>query len=78
MSFASNACGVGKNEDPIPDMRGTKGGSRYAVPFSVIPERGQVSKDDSKSSVKERCDVLHEDESRLKKANDTGELVPQS
>jgi hypothetical protein len=28
----------------------------------MIPERGQVSENVSKSSTKERCDVFHEDD----------------
>jgi hypothetical protein len=43
-------------------MWGTERGSRKAVPFRVIPERGQVSKDDGHSSNKEAWGVLHEDE----------------
>lgn len=35
------AFGVPQNEDPVPDMRGANVGSRNAMPFAVIPERGQ-------------------------------------
>ncbi len=59
--------GVGKNPGPIADMWGTNGCRWYAVPFRVIPERGQVTKDLAHCSSfvdgKEVCDVLHEDES---------------
>ena len=37
----SDAAGVAQNEDPVPDMRRANVGSRNAVPFRVIPERGQ-------------------------------------
>ena len=40
-------------------MRRTKGGSRYAVPFRIKPERGQVAEYTVNSSMKECCDVLH-------------------
>jgi hypothetical protein len=46
--------GVGNNPDPVSAVRCTNGGSWYAMPFRVIPERGQVSKYISKSSKKER------------------------
>jgi hypothetical protein len=44
--LADRPYGVGKSPDdkhPVPDMRGTNGGSRYAIPPHAIPERGQVS-----------------------------------
>ena len=57
---ASTATGVGHDEDPVPNMRRTNGGSRYAVPFRIVPERGQVAENTVKSSIKESCDVFHE------------------
>src|SRR6185437_15632706 len=38
-------CAVGVGHDPrtISPMIGTNGGSRYAMPLRVIPERGQVA-----------------------------------
>ncbi len=37
------ATGVGNDEYPITSVRGTNCESRYAVPFRIIPARGQVS-----------------------------------
>jgi hypothetical protein len=34
---------VGKDPNPVPDVRRTNGGSWYAMPFSVKPDLGQVS-----------------------------------
>jgi hypothetical protein len=48
------ASGVGNNPDPISSVRRTNGGSRYAMPFRIVPERGQVSENVSQSSRKER------------------------
>jgi len=58
-------------------MRGTDGGSRYAVPRRVIPERGQVTEDGIESSNKEPWHVLHEDEARSKYANDVRHVGPE-
>jgi ribosome modulation factor len=55
--------GVGKNEQPIPDMAGAKGRSRNACPFRIKPDLGQVAQNSSEPSIKDRWDVLHEDES---------------
>ena len=56
--------GVGHNPDAVASVRGANGTSWYAVPFRVIPARGQVSKNTAQPSTKQRCDVLHEDEAR--------------
>jgi hypothetical protein len=57
----SFATGVGHNPDPISTVRGTNGGSRYAMPLRIKPERGQVSENSLKAPSKQSCDVLHED-----------------
>ena len=52
------------DEDPIPAVRGTDGGSRYAIPDCIIPARGQVfSEYSTHPPTKQRCDVLYDDES---------------
>src|SRR5215831_11790159 len=58
---SSCATGVGHNPDSVAAVRGTNGRSRYAVPFRVVPARGQVSEYPSHSSSKESCDVFHDD-----------------
>lgn len=40
---------------------GANGGSWYAMPLRIKPERGQVSKNAVQPSTKQRCDVLHDD-----------------
>ena len=55
------ARGVGHNPDPVAIVEETNGGSWYAVPLRIIPERGQVPENSSESFIKESCDVLHED-----------------
>jgi hypothetical protein len=70
--------GVGQYENPVTSMRRTKDGSRYAVPFCVIPERGQGSENIAHPPNKESCDVLHECIAGSKLANDSGELKPES
>jgi len=73
------ASGVGHDPDAIAEVRGTDGSSGYAVPFCVIPELGQVSKDRPHPSVssQEPWDVLHEDVSRSKCANGGGKGGPE-
>jgi len=72
------ALGVGHNPHSVPKLSGTNVGSRYAMPLSIIPERGQVSENGSKSPSKQRCDVFHSDVSWSYLANKAGELIPQS
>jgi hypothetical protein len=59
-------------------MRRTNGGSRYRVPFSVIPERGKVSENVGKSSSPESPDVFHDDVVGSKFANQTRVLSPEA
>lgn len=59
-------------------MRGTDGGSRYAVPLRVIPDIGQVSQNSVNPPNKELWDVFHDDEAGSNFANKTGELRPKS
>jgi hypothetical protein len=73
---ASFAVGVGHKPDPISDVRGTEGASRYAVPLCVVPERGQVPENVAKPPSKEPWDVLHEHVAGSKKANETGVFGP--
>jgi hypothetical protein len=68
------ASGVGQNKNPIPDMRGTNGRSRYAMPFRIVPDRGQRPENVSQSSSKQRCDVFQHNESWSHLANDADKL----
>ena len=64
------AVGVGSNDpDPISLMRGTNGGRRYAMPFRVIPDRGQVPENIAQPSSKQRCHVLQERDPWWNQAN---------
>jgi hypothetical protein len=77
-AFVFDASGVGNKPEPVSTVRGANGASRYAVPPSVVPERGQVSENVSKSSTKERCDVFHEHVAGSKLANEAGVLTPEA
>jgi hypothetical protein len=59
--FAASV-GVGNNPEPVPQVRGANVGSAYAVPFRIIPERGQVSENSLNPPSKQCCDVLHDDD----------------
>jgi hypothetical protein len=71
-------CGVGHEPDPVSTVRGANGRSRYAIPFRVIPARGQVSENSPESSSKESWDVLHDDVSGSKFANESSVLGPKT
>lgn len=76
---SSFATGVGNKPDAVAAVRGAKGRSRKAVPLRVIPARGQVSENTSKPLVtSESWDVLHDDVSGSKLANDPSELGPKT
>jgi hypothetical protein len=47
-------------------------------PFRIEPHRGQVSKDNSKSSNSEHWGVLHEDVAGFHLANDAGHFPPKA
>jgi hypothetical protein len=51
-SLGVEASGVGNKPEPVAAVRGANGGSRYAVPPRIVPERGQVSENVSKSSTR--------------------------
>jgi len=78
---ASAAAGVAHNEDPVAEVRGSKGRRRNTLPFSSVPEGGQGPKNFSHElpSVdgKEAWDVLHKDVAGSKVPNDSSELGPE-
>ena len=55
------AVGVGHDEDPLTEMRGTKGNRWQTVPLRIHPERGQVAETSANSPSKQSCDVFHDD-----------------
>jgi hypothetical protein len=77
----SFARGVGNNPDPIAGVRGTNGGSRYAVPLRIEPDLGQVAEYPSKpiapSSLKKVWDVFHDEEPGSKLASESDHLGPE-
>jgi hypothetical protein len=77
--FASAlAFGVGNQEPAVSPMPGAEVGSAYAVPESIIPDLGQVSKDGSKSSSKDSWDVFQHDDCGSKLANKSDDLRPET
>jgi hypothetical protein len=59
-------------------MRGADIGSSQHSPPAVIPERGQVTEDNSKSSSKESWTVFHERETWSNFANDPRHVGPHA
>jgi hypothetical protein len=75
---SSFATGVGHKPESVAIVRGTNGCRWYAVPLRVIPDRGQVSENSLKPPSKQSCDVLHDDVSRSKLANQSCVLGPKT
>jgi hypothetical protein len=59
-------------------MRGTNGGSRYAMPLRIKPDLGQRSENSVQPPSKQRCHVLQHNESRSEFANQANGLEKQS
>lgn len=74
IAFVLLASGVGNNPDAVASVRGANGGSWYAMPLSIIPERGQGSENLCKPSTKQSCDVLQDNEAWSQFANQAGDL----
>jgi hypothetical protein len=72
------AVGVGHNEHSLSHVWRTNGASGNSRPFRIIPEAGQVSANGCHVSIKQRCDVFHDDVAGSYFANQPCELAPQS
>src|SRR5690606_9779780 len=77
-SGVSLAVCIRNDENAITEVIGANGCRRNAIPFRIIPARGQVSEYDIQPSRKQRCNVLHDDVAGSKLANDPGKLSPQA
>jgi len=69
---------VGKYKDPISNMRGTKGGSRYAMPLDAVPERGQLLDHISHPPSKQRCHVFQQYPSGLEQSNHANDFPKET
>lgn len=80
----SQAAGVGISGDPytVSLVQTANGGRRYAIPFRIVPDRGQVSENSAKPSsplaFKQTCDVLQEKELRSKLASKSNDVLPKA
>ena len=70
--------GVGNNPETISLVGRANVSSGYAVPFRIEPERGQVAENASKPSIKQCCDVLHDDEAGSKLASEPCNFSPKA
>jgi hypothetical protein len=77
VSFQSLADGVGHNPDTVASVERANTGSRYAVPFRVIPDLGHLPENRVKPPVGKGSDVFQQDDSWFQLANDSAELSPQ-
>jgi hypothetical protein len=75
--FQSQACGVGNNESPVTEVRGTKCDCRKAIPFCIVPACGQVSENVSNSTGKQAWNVFHKNKLWSYHANDPHKLGPE-
>jgi hypothetical protein len=78
IAFVLLASGVGNNPYPVASVRGTNGARRYAMPFRVMPDLGQVPENGSQPSTKQRCHVLQDDVLRSNHANGSNHFPPES
>jgi hypothetical protein len=70
---------VGSNDPAsVALVRGANGGSRYAMPFRVIPDRGQASEYRSHPSIKQRCHVLQQRDPWSYHAKGSAYLPPET
>src|SRR5260221_6851879 len=69
---------VGHDPDSVSPVRRANVGSRYAMPFRVIPDLGHVSEYCCQPSTKQRCDVLHDDVAGSKFPNESVVFAPES
>jgi hypothetical protein len=76
--FESFAVGVGNDKHAVAAVSGANGGSRDAIPFRVIPARGQVPENSTHPPTKQSWNVLHDDVSGPNHANDPGVFAPQA
>jgi len=58
------AVGVGNNDETVPLVTGADGGSWYAVPFSIVPARGQIAENGVEPEASVSGHVLQDDEAR--------------
>jgi hypothetical protein len=78
LSRLSEAFGVGKNPDSLPDVGSAGVGSRYNSPPTVVPQRGQVSENSSEPPRSECWAVFHERKSGSYLANDPRHFGPEA
>jgi hypothetical protein len=69
---------VGHKPEAVALMARPDIGSSQHCPSAVIPERGQVTEDDSEPPSKESWAVLHEDEAGSNLANDARHVGPHA
>jgi len=77
-SCESVLTGVGHDPDALSLMRRSGVASPEHSPSCIIPQRGQVAENTSKSARSEHWGVFHEDESRSYFANDPRHLSPEA
>ena len=73
----SVAVGVGNHNDPISEVRGTKGRRGNSLPLRIVPEGGKAPEYSSHPPPKEPWYVLHDDVAGSYHAEDALELGPE-
>ena len=72
------AVSIGNNPNSVADVWGTNGARRYAMPFRVMPDLGQVSENLAHPSTKQHCHVLHDRVARSYQANGSKKPPPEA
>jgi hypothetical protein len=78
LAFVLLASGVGNKPESFAAVGRSNVGSSQHCPFAVIPERGQVTEDNSESPSKQSWAVLHECEAGSNLANDARHVSPHA
>jgi hypothetical protein len=76
--YVSATVGVGQDEDAVATVRRTNAGSRYTMPFRVIPDRGKITQDPIEPSLGEHGDIFKERDARSTSANGTDAILPEA
>src|SRR6185436_2395094 len=72
------AVGVGHNEHSSSHMWRTQAARAETRPLCIEPESGQGSENGVNSPLKQSCDVLHNDPTGSKCANESLKLIPET
>ena len=78
IELTSRVTGVGQNKHSVPNVVGTNGRSRNAMPLRIIPDLGQRPENSVQSPSKQRCHVFQHNNFRSELLNHANGLEEES